>query len=281
MWQSLVKKWKSIWGQTSDPIPPELLASLQDLVNDELNTRKRKGKADRFQRAGATAIAALVGSYAILALISADVAPEPSGAATAGDSLLLLYVTIAVVVWNVLGWWGTRQAVHFTSLYWVLGVAVLFCVVAIDTGFRLLVAWSTGHNVLTTWTTDVEWGGLASSLLPLLAALGIAIGTGFLADKYNEATSPKGMAWWFKAAIYTYVIFGLVGLISSLYVIGNLTSGRLPGPQLTTFALAAPYVSSWLSVLAWAPIAVVAYRRQKAPKTGGDPKQGQVQSPGA
>jgi hypothetical protein len=278
MWERLVRAWKSLLNgtvQSSDQaqptqlIPPELIANLDKLVNDELRIRERKRIADRFQRAGAIAIALVVFFFAILGPISADLMPTQTGTPTNSDSLLLVYITVAVVVWNALGWWGAREKVRFTSLYLFLGVAAFLCVVAVYEGFGLVLAWSTGHPVVATWAKDAGWGALASSLLPLLGALGIAIGTGFAADRYYEATSRKGMSWRSRSSWYVYVFCGLLGLISSVFVMGNLTSGSLPSPELTTFAFVLPYVSSWLSVMAWVPLAVVAHRRWTSPpKTG-------------
>lgn len=171
MWRWLVRVWRAILGRTaSSPdatpqpqtIPSELLAGLQQLVEDELRIRERKRKADRFQRAGATAIAAVVVSIAILSVILADQPPPqgttPSSAASLNlQAALAITITGAVIVWNVLGWWGAREAVRFSSQFWILGWAVLFCVWAARVGFGLLFDWSGGHSVLTTWAKDAAW----------------------------------------------------------------------------------------------------------------------------
>ncbi len=278
MWRWLVRVWRAMLARpASSPdttpqaqiIPAELLAGLQRLVEDELKTRERKRKADRFQRAGATAIAAVVVSIAILSVILADQPLPPGSTPSRGASFnleatLAIMITVAVIVWNALGWWGAREAVRFSSQFLILGWAVLFSVWAARVGFGLLLDWSAGHSVLTTWAKDAAWGAVASSLLPLLIWLGIAIGTGFLPDEFAKPTSGNGMSRRTRVSLYVYVICGLLGGIVAAFVVGNVTSLPLRSPELTTAVFAFPYVSSWLSVLASIPVAFLAFQRSTA-----------------
>src|ERR1700674_856882 len=123
MWRWVVRLLRSIWGgprRAENPpqfIPPQLLADLQRLIDDELSLRKRKQRADRYQRAGATSGAALLGSLVILLLMTGDLSKKEV-IPTSGDSPILL-ATLAVTglatLWNVLGWLGGRDAVPFVS----------------------------------------------------------------------------------------------------------------------------------------------------------------------
>src|SRR2546425_199227 len=136
MWRRLVRSWNALWGRTvelasAQPpefLPAKLIADLQRLVYDELRGRERKRRADRFQQAGATASASAIASVAIFVFIANDLSPRLP--IVPEDTLILLgtlVITVAIVVWNVLGWAGARY-VPFTWLLWGLAFAAFFCV---------------------------------------------------------------------------------------------------------------------------------------------------------
>jgi hypothetical protein len=271
MWQRVLRSWNVLWGRTNEPeptqlhqlIPAKLLADLQKLIDDELQIRERKRRADRYQRAGATTGAALLASGVILLLISEDLSPKQAFLPTSGDSQILLatlLVTGLATVWNVLGWLGAREMVSFVWLNTFLYVAGFLLVLSAFVGVSLLITWSTGGKVPPTWAKDVGWGGLASSLLPLLVALSLANRTGFIGDEFDKAVSARPISWAARMGWYVYIVGGLVGLLSGLEVL-NLTSKPLPSPEWTTAIFAIPYISSGLSLIAAVPLFRAARRR--------------------
>src|SRR5213593_4516407 len=103
-------------GAQDSPLPPQLVADLQKLVDDELRLRERKRRADRFQHAGVTAGAAVVISLVVVLLTAQDLNPKLTVIPASEDTRILLgtlAITSAIVVWNVLGWAGGRAAVPF------------------------------------------------------------------------------------------------------------------------------------------------------------------------
>jgi hypothetical protein len=102
---------------------------------------------------------------------------------------------------------------------------------------------------------------LASSVLPVLVLVRIAIRTGFIFDRFNAAISELGIPWPRRAWWYAFLLGFGISLFSALIVLTNFTAQSLPRPELTTAALAVPYVASLVSLIASVPVVREARRR--------------------
>jgi len=269
-----MRLWNSVRGRTDrapaavqplELLPARLVTALQKLVDDELRIRERRRRADRFQQAGATASAAVVGSLVIIELISEAFTPGLTFLPASGDTRVLLgtlAVTLAIVVWNVLGWAGAREGVPFAVLLWVLVVPVFILVLCAAVGVVLLYGWSTGAQVPITWAKETSWSAVASCLLPLLVLLGIAIGTEFSFDDFSRVTSEKGIAWPRKVWWLAFGVGTTVGLVFAALDSESWVQS-LQNPELLTIAFAVPFVGSGVALVASVPVVQVARQRWK------------------
>ncbi len=182
MWRRLVSAWNALLGRadqsldpspTTQPFPPELLTKLHRLIDDELGSRARKQRADRYQRAGLTTGAALLASVLILLLISDDLTHKQV-IPTSGDIPIFwvafgtLALTLLAYLWNVLGWLGSREGVRVAQLNVVVNWATTFFIFDVVAGGSVLLSWAVGSvSDPKTWQRDAGLGGhwRASSLL--------------------------------------------------------------------------------------------------------------------